>query len=169
MDRKIAETALEFAQGQPLRIGSGATRVDLHVTPGYCLAFARRVVEVARGWPDHGFYERYGKARVERAPGPAGGPWWARDLERSLRDVAKLAVPTGAELEPGDLLFNWRAAVNRFGVYVGHVGVLTFGGLVAEQVAPAYRRHSLRREDSPILLTPLERYVTTTAIRLPRE
>lgn len=158
----IAAEALRTAAGAPVRAGG----VDLHTQSGWCLAYARRVVEVALGWPDGSLYARHGTHRVERAPGPAAGAWWARDLERSLREQGH-AVPTGTPPEPGDLLFYWRAALNRHGVYVGHVGVVTHGGLVAENVDPAYRPHSLRRARSCIVLTPVQAFAHSTTIRLP--
>ncbi len=158
---KIAVRALEIAGGDPIT----ASGVDLHKEHGWCLAATRRVIETALGWADGSFYARYGKERVERAPGPPPAAWWARDLERSMRNLG-LAVDLEAA-QPGDLLFNWRSAVNRHGVWVGHVGVLTFGDLVLENVRHDYRPQSLRRRASTMVLTPLETFPVTTPIRIP--
>lgn len=159
---RIADVALRTAAGD----GVWAGGTDLHSASGWCLAYARRVVELAYGWPAGHFYTLWGRERVDRAPGPPAGAWWARDMERSLRNLG-YGVPAGQALQPGDLLFYWRAALNQHGVYVGHVGVLTHGDLVAENVSPAYRPHSLRRPGSVLLLTPLSRFAWSTAIRLP--
>lgn len=158
---RIATRALEIAAGAPIRAGN----TDLHTEHGWCLAATRRVVETALELADGGFYQRFGTERVERAPGPAATAWWARDLERSMRGLGLAVDPATAR--PGDLLFNWRAAVNRHGVYVGHVGVLTFGDLVLENVRPEHRPQSLRRRDSTMVLTPLASFPVTTTIRIP--
>ena len=157
--RLIADEALATAAGKGVWAGGH----DLHAVDGWCLAYARRVAEVALGWPDGSLYQRHGTHRVERAPGPPAAAWWARDMERSLREQG-LAVH---DPRPGDLAFYWRAALNRHGVWIGHVGVITHGLLVAENVNPAYRPHSLTRQGSRIVLTPLSRFATSTIIRLP--
>ena len=160
---RIATVARSVAAG---RVTPRAGGVDLTTTPWWCLAFVRRIVELGLDLPDGGFYRHFGKERVERAPGPPDGSWWARDLERSMRNLG-LAVDPAAVGEDGDLLFNWRAAPNRHGVYIGHVGVLldARSGLVLENAAPAYRRFSLVR--GVVCLTPRERFPVTTAIRIP--
>lgn len=158
---KIANRALEIAAGAPLTAGG----IDLHAAHGWCLAVARRTVETALGWPDGGFYQRFGRERVDRAPGPPAAAWWARDLERSMRNLGLAVDPEAAQ--PGDLVFNWRSAVNRHGVYVGHVGVLTYGELVLENVNPAWRPQALRRRASTNVLTPRQTFEVTTTIRIP--
>lgn len=158
---RIATRALEIAAGAPIDAGG----VNLHTEHGWCLAAARRVIETALGWAPASFYQRYGTERVERAPGPPATAWWARDLERSMRNLGLAIDPEAAQ--PGDLLFNWRTAVNRHGVYVGHVGVLTFGDLVLENVRPEHRPQSLRRRASTMLLTPRSSFPVTTTIRIP--
>lgn len=160
---KISHRALEIAAGAPARAGG----VDLHTEHGWCLALTRRVVETALGWADGSFYTRYGRERVERAPGPNATAWWARDLERSMRNLGLAVDPAAAQA--GDLVFNWRAAVDRHGVYVGHVGVLTHGDLVLENINPAHRPQSLRRRASTIVLTPRATFPVTTAIRIPED
>ena len=158
----IARAARHVAMG---RLEVKAGDVDLSQRSGLCLAFVRRIVEIGLELPPWGFYTRFGTERVEREPGPPASAWWARDLERSMRN-AGLAVPTGELEEDGDLLFNWRAAPNAHGVYVGHVGVLAdaSAGIVIENINPAYRRHSLTR--GTIALTPRERFPVTTTIRI---
>lgn len=157
----IADRALDIAAGAAL--AAGAT--DLHAEPGWCLAAARRTVETALGQADGRFYQLFGRERVEREPGPPATSWWARDLERSMRNLG-LAVPID-QVEPGDLLFNHRAAPNRHGVYVGHVGVLTYRWLVLENVDPRWRPQALKRGSSCLMLTPLRTFPVTTAIRIP--
>lgn len=159
----VARIARSVAAG---RIVPKAGGIDLTLESGWCLAFVRRIVELGLEIPDGAFYELFGKERVERAPGPPASSWWARDLERSMRNLG-LAIPAGGEERDGDLLFNWRAAPNAHGVYVGHVGILADAraGLVLENVEPAYRRFSLTR--GKVALTPRERFAVTTSIRLP--
>lgn len=160
---RIATVARAVAAG---RITPKAGALDLTREPGLCLAFVRRIVEIALELPDFGFYQRFGTERVERAPGPPGGAWWSRDLERSMRNLG-LAVPLDGVGQDGDLLFNWRAAPSAHGVYIGHVGILVDAkaGLVLENVDARYRRFSLTR--GAVALTPRERFPVTTAIRIP--
>jgi hypothetical protein len=124
------------------------------------------VIELGMGWRDGELYQRHGTHRVEREPGPRATAWWARDMERSLVRQG-LSLPAGAPVRPGHIVFYWRAALNRHGVYVGHVGVVTHGLLVAENVDPAYRPHSLTRRGSCIVLTPLQRFARSAVIELP--
>lgn len=160
---RIAEKALEVAAGHRLRAGS----VDLHTEHGWCLAATRRIVELAHRWSDGAFYRRFGTERVERPAGVPATAWWARDLERSLRN-AGYAVPGIEDAEPGALLFNYQAAPFR-GVFIGHVGILTHGDLVLENINPEHRPRSLRRAGSTMVLTPLEAFPVTTTIHLPLE
>jgi len=161
--QRIATVARAVAAG---RVTPKAEKVDLTREPGWCLAFVRRIVELGLEYPDGAFYARFGTERVERAPGPPGGAWWARDLERSMRN-AGLAVPLDDAGQDGDLLFNWKAAPSAHGVYIGHVGILldAKAGLVLENVDARYRRFSLTR--GAVALTPRERFPVTTAIRIP--
>ena len=147
------------------RVQLRAGEVDLTTTPMWCLAFVRRIVELALEYQDGAFYTRWGTERVERAPGPPGGAWWARDLERSMRNLG-LAVPLD-RLEDGDLVFNWKAAPNAHGVYIGHVGIVydAKAQLIIENADPRYRRFSLTR--GAVALTPRERFPITTAVRIP--
>ncbi|MFU8868665.1 hypothetical protein [Natronococcus sp.] len=160
---RIAAVARAVLAG---RIVPKAGGVDLTREPGWCLAFARRIVETALEAPDGTFYARWGTERVSRAPGPPDGSWWARDLERSMRNLG-LAVREGEPARDGDLLYNWRAAPNAHGVYVGHVGILVDAnaGLVLENVDARYRRFSLTR--GAVALTPRDRFPVTTTIRIP--
>lgn len=160
---RIATVARAVAAG---RIVPKAGAVDLTQRAGWCLAFVRRIVELGLELPDGGFYAAFGTERVDRAPGPPDGSWWARDLERSMRN-AGLAIPVEHPGADGDLLFSWRAAPNAHGVYIGHVGLLmdAKAGLVIENVDPRYRRFSLTR--GTVALTPRERFPVTTAIRIP--
>ena len=148
------------------RIVPKAGGIDLTRSPGWCLAFARRIVEIALEAPDGSFYARWGIERVPRAPGPRDLSWWARDLERSMRNLG-LAVREGEPARDGDLLYNWRAAPNAHGVYIGHVGILVDAkaGLVLENVNARYRRFSLTRD--AVALTPRDRFPVTTTIRIP--
>jgi hypothetical protein len=68
-------------------------------------------------------------------------------------------------LIPGDLLFRWDAAAWKHGMvpYYEHVGILLDGGLVLENINPAYRSHSLQR--GVTALTLIDRFQFTTAIR----
>lgn len=165
-----AEIALEVAAGAPLTVRAGDRTIDLHAEAGWCLAAVRLIVERAHGWRPGALYELFGTHRVEREGGPPPAAWWARDLERSLREQGH-AVPI-AKAEPGALLFNWRAAVNAHGVYVGHVGILTHGGLVLENIRPEWRPQSLKRtladgRTSTLVLTPRHTFPTTLAVHLP--
>jgi hypothetical protein len=139
---------------------------------GLCLQLVRLVVESAYGMKPHEFY-RWRTHPVERLPGDDNDPW-ARDMERSLREAGMAAlrpdegryVSTETLLlngNPGDLLFRWDTAKNARGSFVGHVGILLGGGLVLENVNPAYRPASLMR--GVTALTPVSKFLTTLAVR----
>lgn len=141
---------------------------------GMCLAAVRIIVEHALFGGKWEWY-RWRTQPVERVPGApksAHDPV-ARDMERSLtragmalklKQQGRYLLPDKT-LIPGDLLFRWDAAAWKYGMvpYYGHVGVLLDGGLVLENINPAYRSHSLQR--GVTALTPIDRFQFTTAIR----
>lgn len=142
---------------------------------GLCLAAVRIIIEHALFSGQWRWYDWRTQPveRVQGAPKSAHDPV-ARDMERSLTR-AGMAIPlpnSGGRhltpdntLVPGDLLFRWDAAAWKWGEipYYGHVGVLLDGGLVLENINPAYRSHSLQR--GVTALTPIDRFQFTTAIR----
>ncbi len=104
-------------------------------TSGYCLRLVRQVLENALGWADEELYERFPNKIETKTPHPRA--FWARDIQRSLRDAGwGVAL---IDRQPGDLLFYWRAALNGYGDYVGHTGVLLPGGFILENINPIYR------------------------------
>lgn len=137
---------------------------------GMCLAFVRVVVQHALGISYDDFYGY--SIRVNAKP----RPWWARDMERGLRDGQGWALDgerygpgnryiSTAEAKPGDLLFRWDTAENRDGEFVGHVGIC-LGALVMENIEPTYRRHSVQIPHHPtVSLTPMGEWPVTTIIR----
>lgn len=134
---------------------------------GYCLSFVRDIVEHSQGWPWGKLYSDY----VTQEADPAGhraqdGPW-ARDAEKSLRELG-MAVHL-EDAQPGDLLFIWRDAWSKtWNAYVGHVGILLPGALVLENVKPDYRPHSFHRGE--IQLTPRKLwFAPSTVIRFDPE
>lgn len=156
------------------RAAYGVLRGELAVPEksGLCLQLVRLVVESAYGMKPHGFYN-WLTHPVERLPGDDHDPW-ARDMERSLREagMASLLPDEGRYVSaerlaaggnPGDLLFRWDTAKNRQGSHVGHVGILLGGGLVLENVNPAYRPGSLVR--GATALTPITKFLTTLVVR----
>ena len=145
--------------------------------PGLCLALVRVVLEHAFWNGQWALYDRHLSHRVERSPGSSSDPW-ARDAERSLsRQGMALDLPrqpfegdtqryvnldaAAGQLQPGDLLLRWDTALNRYGDYVGHVGILMPGDLVLENVA--HRPGSLQR--GPTTLSRLGAWPVTTVVR----
>lgn len=129
--------------------------------PGFCLAWVRQVVERAMGWPSHALYDAYVNEWVQPESYDRALGHWSRDAERSLRNL-DMAVH---DAQPGDLLFNWRAAwSDRWGTYIGHCAILVTRDLVAENVDPAYRPGALTR--GALALTPRGQWTEpTTTIR----
>jgi hypothetical protein len=141
---------------------------------GMCLKLVRVIVEDAFGMQPWSWYSQWltDDRRVQRAPGDDYEPW-ARDMERALRD-ARLAysIPNEGRYVShekimrtcgwGTLLFRWDTAKTKRGTFVGHVGILMPGGLVLENVNPAFRAMSLARGFT--CLTPLSQFPVTTAI-----
>lgn len=129
-------------------------------TPGMCLATVRQVLEasVLEPWT---LYRDYVQEWVQPEGYDRSNGHWARDCERSLRDLG-MAVK-GDRARPGDLLFNWRAAwSDRWGAYIGHVAILLDHDLVFENVAPQYRPHSAHR--GSLSLTPREYWGEPTTV-----
>lgn len=127
--------------------------------PGFCLAWVREVIEHAMRWPSHAFYDGHVTEWVQPDGYDRANGHWARDAERSLRNL-RMAV---REEEPGDLLFNHRAAwSDRWGAYIGHVAILVAPDLIAENVHPAYRPGALTR--GALALTPRDQWATPTTI-----
>ena len=158
--------------------------------PGMCLAAVRSVVEAALEWPSHKLYQSYLTERVETPSAESPLRWsrdpHARDLERSLR-AQGMAVPR-EEMQPGDLLFNFRAAPYHpedwrreypevpfpdNPVTVGHVTIYLGEGCLFENINPRYRPYGFTRNN--LAITPLDDYETfqgevTTVIRFaPKE
>ena len=145
---------------------------DVPREAGMCLAFVRVVVQHALGISYDEFYSH--GIRVESVA--QGRPWWARDMERGLRDGAGWAVDGERYgkgnryirtdvARPGDLLFKWDTAVNRTGEFVGHVGIC-LGGVLIENISPNYRPNSARlARNRNVSLTPVGEWDATTIIR----
>lgn len=158
--------------------------------PGHCLAAVRSVLEHALGWPSHTLYADYLSDRVETPTADSPLRWTrnphARDLERSLRNQG-MSIRYG-DMEPGDVLFNHRAApydpegwAEAFPgvpfpaapVPIGHVMVYLGEGMVLENINPKYRRYGFTRDN--LSITPLDEYEVhqgeiTTVIRFaPKE
>lgn len=161
---RIADSALAVMHGQVS---------DVPTESGMCLAFVRVVIQHALKIDYDTFYS-HGE-RVESAI--KGRPWWARDMERGLRKWAVRGDRWGPEgdprryidtsaAKPGDLLFRWDTAKNAYGENVGHVGIYLGGGLLIENIDPAYRRNSavLARHGS-VCITPLNEWPVTSIVR----
>lgn len=135
---------------------------------GMCLAFVRRVIEKALGRPDRWLYEHAVTEWVQPEGYDRRLGHWARDAERSLRNLGMTLV--GDRPKPGDLLFNYEAAPSPYGEghNYGHVGILVDRGMVIENVDPAYRPFSLPK--GAICLTPRRvRWPATTIVRFDLE
>lgn len=131
-------------------------------SPGMCLAWVRTMVEQAMGWPSHTLYRDYVTEWVQPEGYDQRDGHWARDAERSLRNLGMALGDTG-EAQPGDLLFNWRAAwSDRWGAYIGHVGIKIEHGFVAENIDPTYRPSALR--NGALAITPIEDWAKPTTV-----
>ena len=140
--------------------GDAQTGVDDR--PGMCLSWVRQVLERALNMRSHELYEEYVTTWVQPAGYPREQGHWARDAEKSLRDLG-MALAPGAEAMPGDLVFNYRAAwSDRWGAYIGHVGILLDRDWIAENIRPAYRPGSLTR--GALALTPASAWASPTTI-----
>ena len=105
---------------------------------GMCLKQVRVIVEHAFGMRSHQWYEDYVTEWVQPDGYDRSLGHWARDAERSLRNLG-MAVPLESR-RPGDLMFNWRTAYSqRWGAFIGHVGVLLPGDLILENINPSFR------------------------------
>jgi hypothetical protein len=148
--------------GKILESAWRAVRGDLAVNleHGFCLDLVRGLLADAFDGPWSFLYDSYVTEWVQ----PEGydqihGGHWARDAEKSLRDLG-MGVH---EEEPGDLLFDWRRAWSKeWGVYVGHVAVLVDHGLVLENVDPQYRTIASHR--GALCLTPRATWGTPTLV-----
>lgn len=68
-------------------------------------------------------------------------------------------------MQPGDILCNWQSAwSDRWGAYIGHIGVLLERG-VMENIDPKFRSRSLT--SGALALTPLPDFAITSVFRLP--
>lgn len=121
---------------------------------GWCLALVRVVIERAL---DITLYGDYVSERVESTH--ANRSWWARDAERSLRNLG-MAVHL-KDTQPGDLLFKYDSARNKDGDYVGHVGLLISPGVIFENINPSYRPKAYIRKGA-LSLSPLEDWPAPT-------
>lgn len=149
MNEPIVQKGWEIVLGDPLLDG---------MPHGYCLKAVRVLVEKSLGWEPFQFYEKYGVTRTSGAPpGRQDWSWWASDIEASMKQLG-LAVPYD-ERQPGDLVFNYRAAKP-----YGHVGLLLERPLVLELVSPEYRPTSMSR--SNVCLTRLAGWQPTLIARL---
>jgi len=122
---------------------------------GWCLRTVRKVLEHALGWEDEELFKRFPNKIETKRPHPR--PYFARDIQRSLRD-ADWGVPL-AEAQPGDVLAYWKAAPNEYGDYVGHIGIVAYGGFVFENINPAYRAGWGAFSSGALSLTPLALWV----------
>jgi hypothetical protein len=129
---------------------------------GFCLAQARIIIEDAFGWPSHYWYEKYVTQWVQPDGYNRALGHWARDAERSLRNLGMSVNPD--EREPGDLMFNWKAAYSQqWGAYIGHVGVLLHGDMVLENINPRFRVGKGFMRDSTGV-TPLRAWDNVTTV-----
>lgn len=133
-------------------------------TPGYCLAFVRRVLETALGKHDGWLYQHAVTEWVQPAGYERDFGHWARDAERSLRNLGMIL--TGDRPRAGDLVFNYDTAevspglwreyfperAFEDGVNIGHVGIVLEHGTILENVKPSYRPHSVHH--GALALTP---------------
>jgi hypothetical protein len=85
-----------------------------------CLAFIRNIVQLGYEIDKDTFYTKVVRwqDRVERVNGEPSY-WIARDAERSAREQ-KWGIWEGSP-EPGELLFWYRTAKNKYGIYEGHI------------------------------------------------
>lgn len=127
--------------------------------PGLCLALVRMVVEAGCFGGRYEFYDRYLVARTTQG-GPNRRDWtpWAADLEASMKRLGY--AESLANREPGDLIFNFRAAKP-----YGHVAILVERDLVLENIKDEYRPKS-KHLGRYLSLTPLERFPRTLLARL---
>lgn len=143
----------------PSNIASAASKViagelNVETSPWYCLKVTRQIVEHAYGWTPGEFYQHYWREKVEE--NTTDEPW-ARDLERSLRNMG-YAVPT---LEPGYLIFDYTKAKPW-----GHVAVMLTSELLLENT-PAPRGF---RGRGALRVTHIREWgEPTTIIRLPEK
>lgn len=140
-----------------------AVRGELVTTrePGLCLRFVREVVEHALSWSPGQLYD-YVPDWVQPTGYDRDEGHWARDLERSWRDLGMTL--TGDRVRGGDILCNWRTAWStRHEAWVGHVAIALEPDLVVEVVSPAYRPRSLSA--GGLCLGPRE-WTPTTVLRV---
>lgn len=163
---------------------------DVGRAAGQCLKDVRLIIEKALGWGDGEFYSRHRTDIVETPSADSPFRWTraphARDMERSLR-VQGMEVSRD-EVQPGDLLFNFRGAPYNPDkwdddfpgvpfppepVCIGHVGIYVGLGMMLENINPYYRTYGFNRKY--LSLTPLSQYEKfqgkiTTVIRFaPKE
>lgn len=146
-----------------------------------CLALTRNIVQLSFGMTYDDFYSIIVNERVERDENNQPAYPIARDAERSMRH--KWAVNFG-DPEPGEVMFNYDAYPNKFGIKEGHVwayiGVLPFQSngtwalrrVVVESARPEWRRKdgSYLANNGCIVLSDLDKIKKiTTRIRLPKE
>lgn len=130
----ILESAYSVAHG----ILREPTDAQGRKVSGFCLAQTRIIVEDAFGWASHQWYREYVTDWVQPPGYDRGLGHWARDAERSLRNLG-MSVPV-EERRPGDLVFNWKSAYSmQWGAYIGHVAVLLHGDMVLENINPRFR------------------------------
>lgn len=129
-----------------------------------CLATIRHVIEQGMGWKPYHLYEHYITEWVQPEGYPKGDGHWARDFERSARNLGwQIDLQ---EMQPGDILCHWQAAwSNRWGAYIGHIGVLLERDYVFENISARYRSHSFM--SGALALTPLESFPVTSIFRIP--
>ena len=121
---KIAKASLELYNRGALKDKSG-----------FCLAFVRMCVERAHGLDSHEWYQKQVTAWVQPEGYNRSYGHWARDAERSLRNLG-LQIPN-RDIQRGDIVCKYDSAQvtpslwrlyfpnkpYQAGVHVGHIGI----------------------------------------------
>lgn len=154
INQKIVGAAFDLLLN-PIRISNYGPYI--HEEPNYCLAAVRLVLEKALGIKLYGDY-------VNMVAFPQGRKsYWARDLEKCLRDKG-MALHNVEDARPGDILCNHTAAYDSYyskvtgqKVYNGHVAILVewnnYEGIVFENVNPSYRDGRLIANNKNLVLS----------------
>ena len=102
-------------------LGQVSGLVAVHaVEPGYCLRNLRYCVASAFGMSDEAFWAHFVHTLSDDHPTPIKS-YWAKDMQRSLRNTPGVEQVHRDGVRGGDLYFNWKLATE------GHCGVLLSG------------------------------------------